>query len=504
MSSRLLGALPMRKYAILRRRVGMSLAVVALSCTLTPVVSAAEDALQVYSVPKGLLYSAHNDDFTVRVRKPGGPWQDLYEYRVQVDTDTKQNASMVYFDFQGTVEIEVQKNNGRFDTVSVAPLASAVKPERQGSIVRMTLTRPESFSLQFNDDRLRNLHILAGAMPAAAPKGNVRVFEPGLHLPPEGSDVFPVKSGERIYLAGGAVLKGSFALEGVKDVSISGRGMLWDPGRGIDLDKAQNVAVSDLILINSDRKDAARVINIRNSSNVALRNVTGLTSGKWSDGINISTSQHVSVDGGYLRVSDDAVVIYAVADCPLCRQRAEQTGIPDINPPGDTFDISVRNLRIWNDVAHALYIGHFGDNAHPRTIRDVTFDNIDIANLDEDDPDWEGAIAAYSGDSTRIRNITFSNIRIDRIEEGKLINIVAGNNARYNKAPGRGIDGVTIRNVTFSGEGMPSQSIISGLSAKTAVRNVTIENLNIAGQRVDTPQGADLLVGKHVENLQLR
>jgi hypothetical protein len=109
----------MRKYAILRRRVSMSLAVVALSCTLTPVVSAAEDALQVYSVPKGLLYSAHNDDFTVRVRKPGGPWQDLYEYRVQVDTDTRQKASMVYFDFQGTVEIEVQKNNGRFDTVSV-------------------------------------------------------------------------------------------------------------------------------------------------------------------------------------------------------------------------------------------------------------------------------------------------------------------------------------------------------------------------------------------------
>lgn len=494
----------MRKTAILRRT-GIGLAAIALSCAAAPAVLAADDALQVYPVPKGLLYAAHNDDFTVRVRKPGGAWQDLYEYRVQVDTDTRQNASMVYFDFQGTVEIEVLKNNGRFDKITVAPLSSAVKPERNGSLVRMTLTRPESFSLQFDDDRLHNLHILAGAVPAAAPNGpNVRVFEPGLHVPPEGSDVFPVKSGERIYLAGGAVLKGSFALEGVKDVKISGRGMLWDPGRGIDLEKAQNVAISDLIMVNSDRKDAARVINIRNSSNVALRNVTGFTSGKWSDGINISTSQHVSVDGGYLRVSDDAVVVYAVADCPLCRQRAAQTGIPDIDPPGDTFDISVRNLRIWNDVAHALYIGHFGDNADPRTIRDVTFDNIDIANLDEDDPDWEGAIAAYSGDSTLIRNITFSNIRVDRIEEGKLINIVAGNNARYNKAPGRGIDGVTIRNVTFTGEGMPSQSIISGLSAKTAVRNVTIENLSIAGQRIDTPQAADMVVGKHVEGFRIR
>lgn len=487
------------------RRLTLGFAVMTLTGGYAPIASAGEDVLRVYDVPRGLLYSAHNDDYTVRVRQPGGNWQDLYEYRIQVDTDTKQNASMVYFDFAGTVELEVQKNNGDFQKVSVAPLSSTLGPQRRGSVVHMTLTRPESFSLQFDDDRLHNLHVIAGALPAPTPTGpNVRVFGPGMHVPPEGTDVFPVKSGERIYLEGGAVLKGAFALEGVHDVSISGRGMLWDPGRAIDVEKAKNIAISDLIMVNSDRKDAARVMNIRNSSNVSLRNLTGFTSGKWSDGINISTSQHISVDSGYLRVSDDAVVIYAVADCPLCRQRTAQTGIPDINPPGDTFDITVRNLRIWNDVAHALYIGHFGDNTNPRTIRDVTFDNIDIANLDEDDPDWEGAIAAYSGDSTLIRNITFNNIRVDRIEEGKLINIVAGNNARYNKAPGRGIDGVTIRNVTYSGEGMPSQSIISGLSAQTAVRNATIENLNISGQRIDTPQAADIFVGKHVEQLRIR
>lgn len=491
--------------ASIMHRAGISLASLVLAGAVAPAAGAADDALNVYPVPNALLYSAHNDDFTVRVRKPGGPWMDLYEYRVQVDTDTRQYASMVYFDFDGTVELEVLKNNGSFDKVTLAPLSSTVEPQRKGSILHMTLRHPESFSLQFDDDRLHNLHVLAGAIPPAAPTGpNVRVFGPGVHVPPEGSDVFPVKSGERIHLAGGSVLKGAFALEGVHDVSISGRGMLWDPGRAIDLEKAKNISISDLILVNSDRKDAARVLNIRNSSNVSVRGVTGFTSGKWSDGINISTSQHVSVEGGYLRVSDDAVVVYAVADCPLCRQRAAQTGIAAVNPPGDTFDITIRNLRIWNDVAHALYIGHFGDNADPRTIRDVSFDNIDIANLDEDDPDWEGVIAAYSGDSTLIRNITFSNIRVDRIEEGKLINIVAGNNARYNKAPGRGIDGVTIRNVTFSGDGMPSQSIISGLSPKTTVRNVTIDNLNIGGRRIDTPGAADMVIGKYVEILGIR
>lgn len=34
----------------------------------------------------------HNDDYTVRVRIPGGEWKDLFEYNVQVDMDNVQNA----------------------------------------------------------------------------------------------------------------------------------------------------------------------------------------------------------------------------------------------------------------------------------------------------------------------------------------------------------------------------------------------------------------------------
>lgn len=161
-------------------------------------------------------------------------------------------------------------------------------------------------------------------------------------------------------------------------------------------------------------------------------------------------------------------------------------------------------MRLWVDVAHALYVGHFGDNADPRTIRNITFDNIDVANLDEDDPDWEGVMAIYSGDGTLIRDVTFSDIRVDRIEEGKLINIVAGNNPRYNKAPGRGIDGVTLRDVTFTGEGLPSASIIKGLSPQTAVKNVTIENLRIGGKPIKEPKDGDIAIGSDVVGLTIR
>jgi hypothetical protein len=74
-------------------------------------------------------------------------------------------------------------------------------------------------------------------------------------------------------------------------------------------------------------------------------------------------------------------------------------------------------------------------------------EKIDIVNLDADDPMWDGALAIYSGNATLIRNITFSDIRVHRIEEGRLINIVAGQtrqtiaSAQANRLPGRGIDG---------------------------------------------------------------
>ncbi len=460
------------------------------------------DSLRAYPAPPvPMVYAAHNDTYTVRVRTPGGEWQDLYEYNIRVDWDEPQDASMVYFDFTGTVEVEVQKNNGRFQTVVVLPRAPIVKLTTKGKIISFTLDRPQRFSLQFDDDRLHNLHILAGAPPPPKPVGeNISYYGPGLHAPGDGGKIFRPRSGETIYLDGGAILNGNFDLRGVQDVRIMGRGLIYNSGRAIEIEGSKNITIEDVIVVNDEKEAAARISNIRHSVNVKVNGLTGFTSGKWSDGFGISTSQHVAIDRAYLRTSDDAVVVYAVNDCPIC---ATKTDTAPSSESFDTYDIKVTNSTFWNDVAHAMYVGHFGDNANPRTIHNVTFDNIDVVNLDEDDEPWEGAMAIFSGDSTLIRDISFSNIRVERIEEGKLIHIVAGNSPRYNKAPGRGVENVTLRNITFSGEGMPSASIISGLSVETAVKNVRIENLTIGGRKIQNAADSDIKIGPHVEGFEI-
>ena len=90
-----------------------------------------------FSIPVRNPHMPHNDDFTVRVRSIGGEWQDLFEYKVQVDMDRVQDASMVQFDMDEPVEVMVKKNNGNFSDVKIRPL-------RTGNIAQ-PLRRRDSF-----------------------------------------------------------------------------------------------------------------------------------------------------------------------------------------------------------------------------------------------------------------------------------------------------------------------------------------------------------------------
>jgi hypothetical protein len=72
------------------------------------------------------------------------------------------------------------------------------------------------------------------------------------------------------------------------------------------------------------------------------------------------------------------------------------------------------------------------------------------------------------------------------------------------RRPGRGIDGVTLRDITFTGEGLASLSQIQGESEATAVRGVRIENLVIGGRRVTPDDLGGLKIGPFVSGLTVR
>lgn len=441
------------------------------------------NTLHVYPYPAELQYTHHNDDFSVQVREPNGTWQDLYEWNVVVDHDRPQSASMVYFDFTGSVELRIQKNNGRFQNVSFGPRTGAPRTTTRDGIVHFTLDKPQNLAVFFDDDRLHNLHIFAGT-PLPLPKTeNVRRFVKGLHRPPGGAKFFSARSGETIFLEGGAVLMGGFRLRDVENVRIIGRGLILPPGN-LSAIHASNVSFEGPIVVTPDDS----VGGFSAARDVSMTDVKGITGGRWTDGINIYSSERVVLDRLFMRTSDDSVTVYAHRN--------------DIS--GDARDIRVTNSTLWTDIAHTMFIGIHGNTQAPEIIENVLFDNIDVVSIDEDDPEYQGVMGITAGDSNLIRNITFNNIRVDRIEEGKLFNLHVGFNAKYNTSPGRGIQNVAFRNISYTGDGLPSASVIYGYDAQRGVRDVRIENLVIAGRRAKDAGSANLVIGDFVTGVHIQ
>lgn len=441
--------------------------------------------LVTYPAPKAVIYSMHNDDYTVRVRKPGGTWQDLYEYKVKVDMDRAQDASMVYFDFSGSVEVSVRKNNGNVQSVRVRPAIHGITPLQNGNVVSFTISKPGKLSVEFDGDKLHNLHVFANPLEATRPDANdsnVIYFGPGLHTPPENSNsTFRIASGKTVYIAGGAVVRGRLMCDSVENVRIIGRGIVDQPSRGVEVTYSRNVTVDGIIFINPKHY----TIYGGASTHLTIRNIKSFSSNGWSDGIDLMSCSDVLIDDVFMRNSDDCIAIYGHR----------------WNFYGNARNISITNSTLWADIAHPSNIGiHGNTNTAGDTIENIIFKNIDILEQDEDDPEYQGCMAINAGDFNLVRNVRYENIRIDDFEEGQLLNLRIVYNKQYNTGPGRSIQNIYFKDIYYTGLNQFT-SRITGLDKEHRVKGVTFENLRINGKLVLDIASANIEVGSFAEQI---
>jgi hypothetical protein len=179
---------------------------------------------------------------------------------------------------------------------------------------------------------------------------------------------------------------------------------------------------------------------------------------------------------------------------------------------GSARNILMENCVLWADVAHPIMIGIHGNVKNPDIIENVTYRNIDILDHKEKQIDYQGCMAINAGDENLIRNILFEDIRIEDFRQGQLVNIRIFYNKKYCLAPGRGIEDITFRNVSYNGSG-EEMSVIYGYSEDRKVKNIRFENLVINGQVISddmpgkpawykTGDMCRFLVGEHVENIE--
>ena len=238
-----------------------------------------------------------NSDFKVRVRIHGGEWQELPVFNVNVAARNQSQASMVRFDFMGSVEVEVSPENA-IETVKISPLSYGIEHKIKDNKIYFTLDKPKKLSVEINGDNYHNLHVLTEEIDENEPDINdpevlylkssmhrtsgffekaagyrTIYFAPGIHLIDE--VILNVPSKTEIYLAGGAILVGSFVMNNVNNVTIRGRGIVYLQSfdrftgfRGFRIRFSTNITIEGITVVNPPHY----TVYIGQSNNIKIKN----------------------------------------------------------------------------------------------------------------------------------------------------------------------------------------------------------------------------------------
>ncbi len=478
--------------------VSLGMFVLAFAAQVLP----AEAAVETWPAPAGeRLY----EDYAVRVN---GKPVSVYECRVsavpynqvwpgyQRPIDQTELAGFATWGMSGPVTVEVTAKRP-FSSVAVRPTSRGIKPVVKGQTITFRLAKPGQLTVEF-DGYHHALHLFANPPAEKAPKAgpDVLVFGPGVHRPGK----LQLKSGQTVYVAGGAVVHTAIDARQATGVRILGRGIIdtseyeRDKGGGcIRLSDCSDVKIEGVILRDSDVWTLAAF----GCRNVSISNVKLI--GLWrynADGIDICNSQDVTLHDSFIRSFDDGVVIKGLNWGPTGYHERPDRGI------------RVSNMVVWCDWGKALEIG--AETSAPE-IHDIEFRDIDIIRT------THIAIDIQAGDRADIHDIRYEDIRVEiddrtplpRMQGSReekyaedmtnqsfpiLIAIVIDrNNYSQDKERGRVRD-VNLRNVTVLGTRKPP-SFVRGLDAEHTVNGVTIQGLRIGGRIVATAEEAHLSVG---------
>lgn len=318
-----------------------------------------------------------------------------------------ETASFAIFDIRDKVAVTVKPQRA-FRTATLLPARAGITPGVEEGSVRFEIDQPRPLTLLLDDGDEAALHLLVGHPEKDIPKpddAGVVYFGPGIHE----IQALPARSGQTIYLAGGAVVKAVlrpgeqgqynerwniqtypgvlFDLRDVENVRIAGRGILDGslvphPGRNlIGLTNSRRVQLSGITLRDAPNWN----VRIQNSEDVVVDDLRIVSGRLNSDGINSVSSRRVEVRNCFVRNHDDSIVAKALDPAVSCE------------------DITVEDCVIWNDWGYAL--GATYETRSP--IRRLRFRRCDILCARH----W--AMGIHVSDSATVSDVVFEDITVD-------------------------------------------------------------------------------------------
>ena len=370
-------------------------------------------------------YEAWMDGRPVKVRPirvsamPFNQWAPGY----QRPMDQTEIAGMVAVEADGKTEFRVKPDRA-FTNAVVRPLSSGVNPKAEGGDVVFALPKPGYYVLEL-DGQNRPLEIFVEPKRdfAAERKAANIVFGPGLHEP----TVVKVRSHDRIYIDKDAVVLGSFQLDGVEDVKISGYGIIsGSRNRRVGNSCYRDGMASAVRIIDSKKvvldgpivlDSACWMVEAFNSADLEFSHLK--VTGAWrynTDGIDICNSQRVRIHDCYIHSFDDSIVLKGIWPQPDAMSPVE--------------DVRVERCVCWCGWGRTLEVGY---ETWAPYYRGIIFEDCDLIHNNN------GALSVHLGGPAPVEDVLYRNIRIEYDASDRPSVIQNGRDAKYTgKAPWSG------------------------------------------------------------------
>jgi len=445
----------------------------------------------IYPFPEGLSSSANTivkingqecfvfeTNVNFRRQSPMGNAQDVLQH---------EKTPVASFDMKGKVTVSVTLPGQDIKTAKVTPLSLGIKPKIKGDTVTFQVSKPGQLTVEFNDSPKGALHLFANPVEENIPSpddSNVIYFGPGLHE----AGLINVKSGQTVYLAGGAIVRGWVAGTGVENVTIRGRGYFdgstfpryaEDGVTGaqkvpINMQNCKNITIDGISCLDP----SGWAVNTYHCTDVVVNNVKIISSRQNGDGITTQSCTNQKVTNCFVRSWDDSLVVKAYE--------------------GDARDISFDNCIIWTDLAQSCEIGF---ETRGEVIENIRFSNITILHNFH-----KSVLSIHNGDRATVRNVNYENIVVEDAQLGQgdgwnfLIDILIDDSI-WSKDSKRGrVENVNYNNIKVIG-GNAAANRIKGYSSENMVKGVHIKDLVILDKKITSLKDGAFITNPYMEDV---
>lgn len=409
----------------------------------------------VYPVPTEEFRSP---DYVVRVTQAGHTHESFVYRHAHQDDHLRDRGSdfnhWTTFSFSGEITVEVTRLRGPTRGVVIHPIPRDIRPtSTTANTITFTLTQPEKLFVRFPGAEEDPLFIFADEPEKNIPDRadpNVIWFEAGkVH---DIGEKFTIKSGQTVYIPGGAYVKGSITAEGASDVIVRGRGILSGLGYA-RRPGTPGIPFNTVMFNGPGERQLIEGITVTNPTHFCLLSRGTLTTrnvklfGWWHQTDGWGGGDDSLIEDSFIKVNDDSVKLYGK------NQIARRLVIyQQVNGAPFQLGWGGAGQRATNCLVEDIYL--VANEAADKTTREA---NQAFLNLRRQSPESviDGVtlrrihvdcdvpmLLGFIETKGRVRHILLEEVTIRGAQRGK--------NFLRTEGDGR-IEGITLRNVSVNG-----------------------------------------------------